>query len=89
MTPPGHRCGTWRRPGRDRRFSTLTLIDQEFILGGTPSGNYLGLVGLGSFNCWCAHKWKSPNRANVGSDGLLSMLADLTEALRTGEVPVS
>ena len=69
--------------------STLSLINREFLLGGTPSGTHLGPVGLHVFNMWAAHKTGVPNRAYWPSDELKSLLADLTRALWTGEVPVS
>jgi len=69
--------------------STLSLINREFLLGGTPSGTHLGPVGLHVFNMWAAHKTGVPNRAYWPSDELKSLLADLTRALWTGEVPAS
>jgi len=67
-------------------YSTLTLINQEFRLGDTPSGDHVGPVGLHFFNSWGAHKTGVPNRTFWPSDDLKSMLADLTRALWTGEV---
>ena len=67
-------------------YSTLTLINREFLLGGTPSGGHVGPVGLGFFNLWGAHKVGVPNRTFWPSDDLKSELADLTAALWTGEV---
>ena len=73
----------------ERSYSTLALINQEFLLGGTPSGGHVGPVGLHFFNLWGAHKTGVPNRTFWPSDDLKSMLADLTGALWTGEVPAS
>ena len=70
-------------------YSTLALINREFLLGGTPSGSHVGPVGLGFFNSWGAHKTGVPNRTFWPSDDLKSMLADLTGTLWTGEVPAS
>ena len=69
--------------------STLSLINQEFLLGGTPSGTHLGPVGLHFFNMWGAHKTGVPNRAYWPSDELKSLLADLTGALWRGEIRAS
>ena len=66
--------------------STLSLINREFLLGGTPSGTHLGPVGLHFFNMWGAHKTGVPNRAYWPSDELKSLLADLTGALWRGEI---
>ena len=73
----------------ERSYSTLTLINQEFRLGGTPSGGHVGPVGLHFFNRWGAHKTGVPNRTFGTSDDLESMLADLTGALWTGKVPTT
>ena len=73
----------------EHSYSTLTLINQEFFLGGTPSGGHVGPVGLHFFNLWGAHKTGVPNRTFGASDDLKSMLADLTRALWAGEVPAS
>ena len=73
----------------ERSYSTLTLINREFFLGGTPSGGHVGPVGLHFFNRWGAHKTGVPNRTFGTSDDLESMLADLTGALWTGEVPAT
>jgi len=73
----------------EHSYSTLTLINQEFRLGGTPSGGHVGPVGLHFFNRWGAHKTGVPNRTFGTSDDLESMLADLTRALWTSEVPAS
>jgi len=69
--------------------STLSLINREFLLGGTPSGVHLGPVGLHFFNAWGAHKTGVPNRAYWPSDELKSLLADLTGALWRGEINAS
>ena len=73
----------------ERSYSTLTLINREFFLGGTPSGGHVGPVGLGLINRWGAHKVGVPNRTFLLSDDLKSALADLTAVLWTGEVPTS
>ncbi|SVB14396.1 uncharacterized protein METZ01_LOCUS167250 [marine metagenome] len=72
-----------------RSYSTLALINREFLLGGTPSGGHVGPVGLGFFNRWGAHKTGVPNRTFSPSDDLKSMLADLIGALWTGKVPAA
>ena len=67
--------------------STLSLINREFILGGSPSGIHIGPVGLGRFNSWGAHKIGEPNRNFLPSEDLKSMLSDLTRSLWIGEIP--
>ncbi len=73
----------------ERSYSTLALINREFLLGGNPSGGHVGPVGLGFFNMWGAHKTGVPNRTFWPSEDLKSMLADLIRALWTGEVPAA
>jgi len=67
--------------------STLSLISREFFLGGNPSGIHIGPVGLGRFNSWGAHKIGEPNRNFLPSEGLKSMLSELTRSLWVGEIP--